>query len=165
MRVQLVLAMSKERSSSDKTGCISSAGGIFSEGSEPSTVPPLLAGPVERNASSKQTVGDLRSRAVIGWPPKNASVKGEELLGLEASASLAFPSALLLPPPLSEREDEVEKYGLDGRVDDEGLTTASPLMSLEDAIVPTLVKAVALLLVDIEPRTLDGSKVDRPPPY
>ena len=83
---------------------------------------------------------------------------------LSPSVSPALASELL-PLPLPEREDEVEKYGLDGRVDDEGLTTASPLMSLEDAIVPTLVKAVALLLVDIEPRTLDGSKVDRPPPY
>ena len=120
-------------------------------------------------------VGDLRSRLVIGWSPKNASVKGEALLGLMVSGlagnfspsiSPALASALLLlHVPLPEREDEVEKYGLDGRANDDGLATASPLMSLEDAIVPTLAKAVESLLVDIEPRTLDGAKVDRPPPY
>ena len=118
-------------------------------------------------------VGDLRSRLVIGWSPKKASVKGEALLGLMVSGlagnfSPSIPPALasaLLPLPLPEREDEVEKYGLDGRADDDGLATASPLMSLEDAMDPTLVKAVPSLLVDIDPRTLDGSKVGRPPPY
>mmetsp|Transcript_12978 Transcript_12978/g.30850 ORF Transcript_12978/g.30850 Transcript_12978/m.30850 type:complete len:202 (+) Transcript_12978:927-1532(+) len=109
--------------------------------------------------------GSLRARSAIGWPLKNASEKGDALLDLiilEESSCGGLFSASALSLRLFARSDDEEKYGLDGSAEDGFLTTASPLMILDEAIDPTL-GIEAESLPDTKPRTLDGSKRDRPP--